>query len=65
MDYGLVLKLEFVYGDYAHNPEFMTYLEKLPDIFKLFEFEQANHEFFGMFLEGLPKLIAIMGVEVD
>jgi len=65
MDKDLALKLEFVYGDYIHNPEFIPYLKTLPDLFKLYEFEMAYHPFFGMFLEGLPKLIAIMGEEVD
>jgi len=61
----LALKLEFVYGDYIHNPEFMDYLETLPALLRLFEFEQANHPFFGKFLLGLPKLISVMGEDID
>jgi len=65
MDHDLALKLEFVYGDYIYNPEFMNYLETIPALFRMYEFEMAYHPFFGMFLEGIPKLIAIMGKEVD
>jgi len=65
-DQGLALKLEFVYGDYIHNPEFVEYyLATTSDLFKLFPFERAYHPFFGMFLEGLPKLISIMGEDTD
>jgi len=64
-DQDLALKLEFVYGDYIHNPEFMNYLETLPALFRMYEFEMAYHPFFGMFLEGIPKLIAILGEDVD
>jgi len=65
-DSGLALKLKFVYGDYAHNPEFVEYyLATTSDLFKLFPFERAYHPFFGMFLEGLPKLMSILGADTD
>ena len=65
-DPGLVLKLEFVYGDYAHNPEFVNYyIATISDLFKLFPFERAYHPFFGMFLEGLPKLMSILGEDTN
>ncbi len=65
-DHGLALKLEFVYGDYIYNQEFVDYyLDKIPDLFKLFEFERAYHPFFGMFLEGLPKLMSVLGEDID
>jgi len=65
VDHGLALKLEFVYADYHNNPEFMNYLETIPALFRMYEFEMAYHPFFGMFLEGIPKLIAILGEDVD
>jgi len=64
-DHGLALKLEFVYGDYIYNPEFMNYLETIPSLFRIYKFEMVNHPFFGMFLEGLPKLISVLGEDVD
>jgi len=65
-DSGLALKLEFVYGEYAHKPEFVNYyIATISDLFKLFPFERAYHPFFGIFLEGLPKLMAILGEDTD
>ncbi len=64
-DLALKLKLEFVYGEYINDPEFMVYLNTLPDLFKLYEFEQANHPFFGMFLSGIPKFISVLGEDID
>jgi len=65
-DLALKLKLEFVYGDYIYNQEFVKYyLDTIPDLFRLYEFEQVNHVYFGMFLSGLPKLISILGEDID
>jgi len=43
MDQELALKLEFVYGEDIHNPEFVAYLDTIPALFRLYEFEQVNH----------------------
>jgi len=65
-DLALKLKLEFVYGDYIYNQEFVDYyLDTIPSLFRIYKFEQVNHPFFGMFLEGLPKLISILGEDID
>jgi len=55
--------LRHVYGEDIYDPEFEAYLEKLPDLFRMFEFEQVYHNpDFKKFLVGLPRLINLMGV---
>jgi len=61
MERELGLQLRCVYGSDIFNPEFMVYLETIPDLFKLYEFEQANHPDFKKFLVGIPRLINLMG----
>jgi len=61
MERELGLQLRCVYGESIYDPEFMVYLETIPDLFKLYEFEQASHPAFKKFLVGIPRLINLMG----
>ena len=50
---------ELVYSEF-----FEPYIDSLPALFRLYEFDQAIHPAFKVFLEGLPTLINNLGVEV-
>jgi len=62
MERELGLQLRCVYGEDVYDPEFMAYLETLPALFRMYEFEQVYHKpAFKRFLVGIPRLINLMG----
>jgi len=48
----------------VYRASFKPYIISIPDLFKLYEFEEASHPDFKIFTSGLPTLIDNLGVEV-
>jgi len=48
----------------VYRESFKPYIISLPALFRLYEFEEASHPDFKVFVEGLPTLIDNLGVEV-
>jgi len=62
MEMELGMQLRCVYGEAVFNPEFMAYLETLPALFRMYEFEQVyQNPDFKKFLVGIPRLINLLG----
>jgi len=55
------MQLYHVYGDDIYKDNFLDYLDTIPAMFRMYKFEQAVHPDFKKFLDGIPRLINVMG----